>query len=423
MNPSKHVYMLAFIGLAWPLSAYADGYDRVAAKLVPAVRQLEHRRIAVLSFPYIDKRVCSGPQEVQERLAAKFVSYKDLQVVERAAMGEMVEEISRGYQGLLDQRSSYQLGRILDVDAVLTGTLVELPDSRIQINARLIRIPDGLIMAAAEGLVDRTWKDPSPPPERPSIGRWLKDVFAPTGNEYHQEEKIGRFIQEQFDALNALAPTAVRPSAPLDAMFDGSLLLPLANHVSDETPSKELVRGRWLYEQSCTYCHGPQGRGSQAMAEVFGLSGINLNLDRKPLQLYTLEMLRNKLKGGETRMPVYQKPLSDEDAASLLQYLRHMTSALDCTNARERVDRLEEDILELKARYWADRLSKAGVPVETASESIFSVIGDPLLKLRLRHRLKQIYDTGRIKTLTVDEVKRFVTNDNLAFSLHQSCGL
>lgn len=400
--------------------AQADGYDRIAGKITVAAKSLKRRRVAVLQFPYIDNRLGAGPRAVQELLMTKLVDQPGIQVVERAALGQMVEEITLSYRGLLDPRASYQLGQILDVDAVLTGTLVELPNRQIQINARLIRLPDGLILAAVESLVKRTWKDPSSLPAAPSLGEWLGNIFSPVSSDFHQEDDINKFVQEQLESLNSAAsapsPRAVPvPNSPSFALLPDSS--------SPEGTSKRMITGRWVYEQSCTYCHGPQGKGSQAMAEVFGLSAIHLDLNLKSLERYSAEGLTSRLKSGKSRMPAYQKPLTEEDAASLLEYLRHLTASLNCSGARARVDQLERDILELKAQYWALELRKSGTSISGAPKDMTSALIEPEIKNRFYERLKSWSALPRIPAMTPAEVKRFVSLDSQAYTLRENCGL
>lgn len=409
--------ILVLLSLLAPGSAMADGYDRIAGKIAVAAKGLERRRIAVLQFPYIDNRSDIGSRVVQEQLMTRLVAHQELRVVERAALGQMVEEITLSYRGLLDSRASYQLGQILDVDAVLTGTLVELPNRQIQINARLIRIPDGLILAAVESLVKRTWEGGSAPPDPPSLQKWVGNIFGPANSNVHQEDDINKFIQEQFEALNAAAAPRAVPVAdsPVFSLF--------ADPSSPEGTSKKMMKGRLLYEQSCTYCHGPQGKGSQAMAEIFGLSAIHLDINLKSLERYSAKDLITRLKSGDSRMPVYQKSLAEEDASALLQYLRHLTASFDCPNARARVDALEREVLELKARYWALELKKSKTPVAGAPKEMTSAIVNPELKREFYDSLNKWSAMSSIPALTPAEVKRFVAVDGQAFSLRQNCGL
>ncbi len=392
------------------------GYDRIAAGIFSVAKGLRRRRIAVLQFPYIDGRACAGPKVVQEALLTRAVNYPDLQVMDGASLPQAADQITISHRGLLDSRSSYQLGKVLDVDAVLTGTLVELPNRRIQVNARLIRIPDGLILVAVEGLLKRTWTDPSALSDPRPVGRWLADSFTPVARDFHKDENLNNFIQEQFNSAEA-TPASVSETLP-----DPLIFAPFPNSIPAEGASSDLIKGRRMYEQHCTYCHGPQGKGSRAL-EMSGLPRKNLRLNLKSIESYSSEELIRSMTGSTTKAWSHREPLSTDDASNLLGYLRLLTASLDCTNARTRVDELEADIVDLKARHWAIQLKKSGTTVANAPRDMDSTIIAPALKAQFHDRLMELYASDDIPELTPPEVQRFVARDGEAFSLRQNCGL
>lgn len=95
---------------------------------------------------------------------------------------------------------------------------------------------------------------------------------------------------------------------------------------------------------------------------------------------------------------------------------------VSCDDAAERVDRMEESVLELKARYWALRL-KQGLAGSSIKSNPGSTITDPLLKKRFYARIKAWHASEAIPPLTPGEVRRFVQADGAAFSLHRDCAL
>lgn len=94
--------------------------------------------------------------------------------------------------------------------------------------------------------------------------------------------------------------------------------------------------------------------------------------------------------------------------------------AAGCSGAASRVNALEEDILDIKARYWAKRLQK-GAGVLKVNPG--STIPDPLLKARFYAALRHWFKQEDVPALTPAEVARFVKADGEAYSLHQECGL
>ena len=299
---------------AFVLRSMADGYDQVVAELSQALPDVG-LRVAVLRFPYGDGRSSEGSRVVQEKLTARMAGRRGFQIFDQNSLDPGADRIVVGPNGLLESSSTADLAPIPDVDAVLTGRLVELPNKKVQIIARLIRIPDGLILAAAEGLVGRTWADSVGLSESASFGEWLDGLLSPPVTAFHRQETINKAIQDGMDSLrmtNGLSPEYKVPDAPRRRPRDPG---------QDNTA---LVRGRDIYERDCVHCHGIGGKGSPAMVAMFGLRPGTMDLTRKNLDAYSPDSLSVMLKDGKGAMPEYSKALSREDAHAILEYLRRL---------------------------------------------------------------------------------------------------
>jgi|CXWL01.1.fsa_nt_gi TolB-like protein len=93
-----------------------------------------------------------------------------------------------------------------------------------------------------------------------------------------------------------------------------------------------------------------------------------------------------------------------------------------CEDASSTVDRLEREILDLKARYWAYRL-KNGLDLRTLKVNPGSTITDPELKETFYAKMKAWYALERVPALSPVETKRFIALDGQAYSLVQKCGI
>ncbi len=93
-----------------------------------------------------------------------------------------------------------------------------------------------------------------------------------------------------------------------------------------------------------------------------------------------------------------------------------------CVDASRRVDSLENEILDIKARYWALQLKK-GLKISTLTVNPGSTISDPELKQEFYDRMKSWYAQKRVPALSPLETKRFVALDGQAYSLAQKCGI
>lgn len=123
----------------------------------------------------------------------------------------------------------------------------------------------------------------------------------------------------------------------------------------------------------------------------------------------------------EVPAPVFSvAPPVIEDAVEV--ELRDAPASDPCDAAPLRVDRLERQILDIKARYWALRLRK-GLDRRTLTSNPGSTISDPELKHEFYERMKAWHQTRDIPELSPSEVKRFVAVDGKAYELARLCGI
>ena len=93
-----------------------------------------------------------------------------------------------------------------------------------------------------------------------------------------------------------------------------------------------------------------------------------------------------------------------------------------CFEASKRVDNLEGQIIELKARYWARRLKK-GFSFSSLTHNPGSEITDPKLKRKFYALLRNWYEQAEIPALTRSELQLFASMDSKAIQIHDDCGI
>ncbi|MFH0780590.1 MAG: FlgO family outer membrane protein [Pseudomonadota bacterium] len=84
---------------------------------------------------------------VAEWFTTSLVQDGRFQVVERAMLKKIIDEQKLGMSGLIDENSSSQLGKILGVKTIISGSVVQL-NNAIEVNARIINVSTGSIVAA-----------------------------------------------------------------------------------------------------------------------------------------------------------------------------------------------------------------------------------------------------------------------------------
>lgn len=136
----------------------ADPYEAVAAQLARTTRASGGRRVAVLAFHGIGGREAAGGRIVAERLIGRLLN-GGLEVVERALLDAVMREQRLEVSGIVDSQSVRELGRVLDVDALVVGTVAPLKNGGAEINARVISVGSARVIAAAAARVERDWND------------------------------------------------------------------------------------------------------------------------------------------------------------------------------------------------------------------------------------------------------------------------
>lgn len=84
---------------------------------------------------------------VAEWFTTTLVKDGRFEVVERALLQKIVQEQKLGMTGLIDQGSSAELGKILGVKTIITGSILQI-ENTIDVNARIINVKSGSIVAA-----------------------------------------------------------------------------------------------------------------------------------------------------------------------------------------------------------------------------------------------------------------------------------
>lgn len=84
---------------------------------------------------------------VAEWFTTTLVKDGRFEVVERALLQKIVTEQKLGMTGLIDESSTAELGKILGVKTIITGSVLQIIDS-IDVNARIINVKSGSIVAA-----------------------------------------------------------------------------------------------------------------------------------------------------------------------------------------------------------------------------------------------------------------------------------
>ncbi|MCE9552598.1 MAG: CsgG/HfaB family protein [Planctomycetes bacterium] len=104
--------------------------------------------IAVVEFSNLSGGVTDLGRFLSEELITRLFATGHYKVIERLLLNKAIAEHKLQLQGLVDPKSAKELGKILGVDAIVSGTIAEVGDST-RVNARLISTETGEILSVA----------------------------------------------------------------------------------------------------------------------------------------------------------------------------------------------------------------------------------------------------------------------------------
>jgi|GEM_PF-3799214 len=159
---------LSFINFSLPAWSIEDSLKKVATNLAKGIKAEKLSYVGVLIFPYHDGKLSSGSFIVCDKLTTYLVGFKYLRLVERRLIQKILEEQHLSESGVLDPDTTKKLGKVLGVEALVTGTLIELEGEETEINARALLANTGEIIAAERSVIKQSWNDRPKDPSRPS---------------------------------------------------------------------------------------------------------------------------------------------------------------------------------------------------------------------------------------------------------------
>ncbi|MFH1724626.1 MAG: FlgO family outer membrane protein [Elusimicrobiota bacterium] len=157
----KIVFSGALVGLLiYPFpSAFADPYDRLAEQIRLIAKRSGAKRVTVLPFLPVTGGAKDSGVVLSERLVSRLAGQGELAVVERTLLDEVLKEQQLGHKGVIDPKQTKEVGRVLGVNALITGTFLSLSDDEVEVHVRLIDAETARILGAAMAKVKKEWEE------------------------------------------------------------------------------------------------------------------------------------------------------------------------------------------------------------------------------------------------------------------------
>lgn len=147
--------------------------DQISAS---ATKEGKHK-IAVIPFRELDARTTVLGTYLAEELVTDLFAGGKLDIVERSMLDKVMSELKFSQSGAIDPESAQHVGKIIGVDAIVTGSITDL-QSYVGVNCRLINTETGRIFGAAQTkimkdadlqkILDKSMSGEAPAPPNPS---------------------------------------------------------------------------------------------------------------------------------------------------------------------------------------------------------------------------------------------------------------
>lgn len=129
--------------------------DDLSKQIVASLSNEGVTKIAVTEFSSIAGNTTNLGRFVSEELITRLYRTGKFEIIERHLLKKVLDEQGLNLSGIIDQNSAVEIGKILGVDAIATGTLTDLGND-IKINARIINIETGKIFSVASRTITKT---------------------------------------------------------------------------------------------------------------------------------------------------------------------------------------------------------------------------------------------------------------------------
>ncbi|MDC7220103.1 MAG: FlgO family outer membrane protein [Spirochaetales bacterium] len=125
-----------------------EGLDNLSDQFSYTLGKSQKSTIAILDFVDLDGSSSMLGKYIREELTIRLFRSGDISVVERSLLDSVLKEWNLGTSGVISEGTAAEIGNILGVDAITTGTITDL-GSRIKVNARIIDVESGALLSVA----------------------------------------------------------------------------------------------------------------------------------------------------------------------------------------------------------------------------------------------------------------------------------
>ena len=131
-----------------------QGLESLTQQISSGMTEGNKKKIAVVEFSDLDGKITEFGKYLSEELITKLFKTKMFNVIERQLLNKVLEEHKLNYTGLIDDKTAKEIGKVLGVDAICSGTVTDLITT-VKINTRIIDTETGSLFAVASASIQK----------------------------------------------------------------------------------------------------------------------------------------------------------------------------------------------------------------------------------------------------------------------------
>ncbi len=128
--------------------------DKLTSQLIKSLSEEKKSKIAIMEFPDLHGNTSELGKFIPEELTTRLFMTRRFAVVERSLLNKVLEEQNLGMTGLVDISSAARVGKMLGVDAIVTGTITDMGHA-LRINARVIATETAGVFAVSSVSIEK----------------------------------------------------------------------------------------------------------------------------------------------------------------------------------------------------------------------------------------------------------------------------
>jgi len=117
-------------------------------QIINSLTETRRSRIAIIEFSDLEGNISEFGKYLSEELITRLFMTRRFEVVERQMLNKIIKEHRISYTHFFNEESIKDIGKLLGVDAIASGSVTDLGRS-VKVNARLIATETGSIFAVA----------------------------------------------------------------------------------------------------------------------------------------------------------------------------------------------------------------------------------------------------------------------------------